>query len=478
MSTKKTKIVATLGPATTERETLKEMMIAGVNVFRINFSHADYEQVKKWVTTIHELNEDLGFHVACLADLQGPKLRVGRMAENVFLEKGAKFTFTNTHLTGDDKRAFMTYENFANDVKVGEHILVDDGKLEFKVLGTQNDTEVLTEVIREGRLSSNKGVNLPNTKVSLPALTEKDIQDAKFALSLQVDWIALSFVRSGRDLEDIHKLIESNSDTNVYRTHIISKIEKPEAVENIDEIVAKSDAIMVARGDLGVEVPFAQVPLIQKKLIKHAKKAFIPVIVATQMMESMINSQVPTRAEVSDVANAIIDGADAVMLSGETAMGAYPVQVIKTMRKVIHDVEHSELVNVHRKIPEIKGTDRDITHIICYQAIWTAERIKAKAITALTYTGYTVSLISSWRPYAQILLFSENERILRTFNLFWGVKAKYYKPADRTSERNKDVNKIAKKYCFVKEADLVVNLNATPAGEQGITNTLRISKVT
>lgn len=477
MNTKKTKIVATLGPKTKDRATLKKMMIAGVNVFRINFSHAKYEQAKEWVNNIRSLNEELGFHVACLADLQGPKLRIGKIKENIVLEKGATFIFTNTPLVGDEKKAFMTYQNFANDVKIGEHILVDDGKLELKVKKISG-TEVITEVVRGGKLSSNKGVNLPNTDISLPALTKKDIEDAKFALSLEVDWMAISFVRHAKDLEDIHDLIAKNSDIKKYRTPVISKIEKPEAVKNIHAIIAKSDGIMVARGDLGVEIPFQEVPLIQKKLIKKAKEASIPIIVATQMMESMIHSQVPTRAEVSDVANAIIDGTDAVMLSGETAAGNHPVKVIESMRKIIHSVEHTKLINIARNIPEIKNTDRDITNMICFQAIWATEQVKAKAITSLTQTGYTVALISSWRPAAQILLFSANQRLLQTFNLFWGVKGKYYVPADRTSQRNRDVNEIAKKYRFVEQGNLVVNLNATPAEKQGITNTLRISKIT
>ena len=399
------------------------------------------------------------------------------MKEGIYLKKGDTFTFTTAPLEmGTDTKTFVTYDLFPKDVKIGEAILVDDGKLEFRVVRIKNETDVVTEVIRGGALTSNKGINLPNTNISLPALTQKDIEDAKFALSLKVDWIALSFVRNVKDLDDIHTLIKENSDTTKFRTPVLAKIEKPEAVKNIKDIILKCDGIMVARGDLGVEIPFVEVPLIQKDLIKIAKKARIPVIVATQMMESMTHCQVPTRAEVSDVANAIIDGADAVMLSGETATGDYPVQVIKTMRKIIQEIEHTSYIKTPREVPKQKNTNRDITDIICYQAIWTAEQIGAKAICTLTHTGYTVSLISSWRPEAHILFFSENERALRSYNLFWGVKGKYYKPAERTSQKNKDINKIAQKNGFVNKEDLIINLNATPAGEPGITNTLRISK--
>ena len=478
LKSKKTKIVATLGPAVNNRETLKQLMISGVNVFRINFSHADYTEVTKIVKIIRELNDEMGFHVACLADLQGPKLRVGVMEEGVELAKGDVFTFTTAELpVGNKDKAFMTYKNFPVDVKVGENILVDDGKLLFEVTGTDGAENVTTKVLRGGPLKSKKGVNLPNTAISLPALTEKDIEDAKFALSLQVDWMALSFVRNPADLDDIHKLIKENSDISDYRTRVISKIEKPEAIENIDAIIANTDALMVARGDLGVEIPMAEVPLIQKMLVKKAKEAKIPVIIATQMMETMIENQVPTRAEVNDVANSIMDGADAVMLSGETSVGAFPIEVIQKMRDIITSCENSPLIQVPRVVPVLKDPKRFISNGICYHAALLAGNIDAKAISTVTYSGYTAVQISALRPNSHILAYSPNKRVLAMLNLYYGVKAKYYNNDVSTIETINEVNKIAMDYGFLKSGDHVINLNSSPVEEQGMTNTIRVSQI-
>src|SRR5690606_19066192 len=310
---KKTKIVATLGPACSTKETIKAMIDAGVNVFRINFSHADYFDIEDKVKIIRELNKEFHYNTSILADLQGPKLRVGVMKDEVVLKQGDIITFsTEEEFLGTAERVYMNYKQFPQDVNVGETIMLDDGKLIFTVLETDGLHEVKAVVVQGGPLRSKKGVNLPNTKVSLPALTEKDIKDALFAIQLKVDWIALSFVRTPEDLEDLRLLIEKHSD---HKIPIIAKIEKPEAVANINQIVSHCDGIMVARGDLGVEIPAQEVPLIQKKLVHKAKYARIPVIIATQMMESMITSLTPTRAEVNDVANSVMDGADAVMLS-------------------------------------------------------------------------------------------------------------------------------------------------------------------
>ena len=322
----KTKIVATLGPAIDTKEILTELARNGVNVFRINFSHADYDDVRRKVKIIREINAENNFNIAILGDLQGPKLRVGVMEEDVELEDGDTFTFTTEKCIGTKERAFMTYQRFPKDVKVGEHILVDDGKLMFEVISTNKQTEVVVKVIVGGALKSKKGVNLPNTAISLPALTEKDMADAVFAIDQEVDWMALSFVRTPEDLRMLRDLIAQHSD---YRIPIIAKIEKPEAVANIDALIPYCDGLMVARGDLGVEIPMQDVPLIQKKLVRRAKRARIPVIIATQMMETMIDNPVPTRAEVNDVANSIMDGADAVMLSGETSVGKHPIKVIQ-----------------------------------------------------------------------------------------------------------------------------------------------------
>jgi pyruvate kinase len=403
---KKTKIVATLGPACSTKEVIKNMVDAGVNVFRINFSHADYDDVKERINIIRGLNEEFGYTTAILADLQGPKLRVGVMKEDVVVSKGDIITFqTAEDVPGTAERVYMNYKEFPSDVNPGEKILLDDGKLMFEALETNGTTEVVCKVIQGGPLKSKKGVNLPNTKVSLPALTKKDIKDALFAIENEVDWIALSFVRTPKDLEELQDLIAKHSS---YKIPIIAKIEKPEAVENIDKIVAFCDGLMVARGDLGVEVPAEEVPLIQKKLIHRAKTARIPVIVATQMMETMITSLTPTRAEVNDVANSVMDGADAVMLSGETSVGNYPVEVIETMSKIIRSVEDSPLIQVPHNPPHVR-TKRFITKSICYHAAIMANEIKAKAISTLTNSGYTAFQISAWRPSAHILVFTSNK---------------------------------------------------------------------
>ncbi len=478
--TKKTKIVATLGPALTgNKEKLRELMISGVNVYRINFSHADYEDVTNNVNIIRELNAELDFNVAILADLQGPKLRVGVMADGVDLAPGDVFSFTTEKCEGTQEKAFMTYQRFPKDVKVGEKILVDDGKLMFEVTATNNEDLVTTKVLRGGPLKSKKGVNLPNTNVSLPALTEKDIEDAKFALGLKVDWMALSFVRNPADLDDIHKLIAENSDISVYRTRVISKIEKPEALENIDAIIANTDAIMVARGDLGVEIPMSEVPLAQKMMVRKCKEAKIPVVIATQMMETMIDNSVPTRAEVNDVANSIMDGADAVMLSGETSVGAFPNEVIQVMRQIILDVENSSLIEVPRESPK-KDTDSDraITNAICHQAALVAEDINAKVISTITNSGYTAQQISALRPKSQILAYSSDKRTLGMMNIMWGVKGRYYEPnTPFSTDIIRDVNQIAFDSGYLKDGDVVINLTSTPIMEKGDVNTLRISKV-
>lgn len=470
---KKTKIVATLGPATNTKEILTDLAKAGVNVFRINFSHADYEIVKTRIQQIKEINEEQGFNIAILADLQGPKLRVGVMEEGVVLNEGDEFIFTTEECIGTKEKAFMTYERFPKDVKKGEQILVDDGKLLFEVTDTDKESVVKTKVVVGGVLSSKKGVNLPNTNISLPALTDKDKKDAVFALSQEIDWIALSFVRTPEDLRMLRDLIAQNSE---YRVPVIAKIEKPEAVENIDALIPYCDGLMVARGDLGVEIPMQEVPLIQKGLVQRAKKARIPVIIATQMMETMITNSVPTRAEVNDVANSIMDGADAVMLSGETSVGKHPVRVIQKMTEIIVGVENSALIKVPHEAPHIR-TNRFITKSVCYHAALMAEDTDASAISTLTNSGYTAFQISAWRPRTHVLAFSTERRILGKLNLLWGVRAFYYDSDLSTDDTVEDINRIAKDKGFVKTGDLMINLTSMPAEDRGMVNTLRVSEI-
>lgn len=471
---KKTKIVATLGPACSDASVIEQMMLKGVDVFRINFSHADYTDVQKRIQTIRELNAKLNYHSSILADLQGPKLRVGVMEEGTFVNPGDQVTFsTESPFVGNAEKAYMNYQNFPKDVKAGERILLDDGKLIFEVVSTNGSTEVVTQVIQGGAFKSKKGVNLPNTDISLPALTEKDIKDAEFAISQEVDWIALSFVRNAEDVQQLQELIQKHSTSKI---PIISKIEKPEALENIEKIITYSDGLMVARGDLGVEIPAAEVPLHQKELVHLAKKARIPVIIATQMMETMIDSLTPTRAEVNDVANSVMDGADAVMLSGETSVGQYPVQVIETMSNILKSVEESVLIQVPQSPPTIR-TNRFVTKSICYHAAHIANDIQAHAISTLTNSGYTAFQISAWRPSAHVLVFTSNKKILTQLNLLWGVKAFYYDNLVSTDKTVEEVNQIAKEKGFVESGDMIVNLAAMPIQDKGMVNTLRVSVI-
>ena len=471
---KKTKIVATLGPSTSSEEIIKKMILAGVNVFRINFSHANYDEIKESIQLIRKVDKALYTNTAILGDLQGPKLRIGKIKENTEIKEGGKIIFsTDSSFEGDNNRVFMNYQNFPKDVSVGEKILLDDGKLIFEVLSSNKVNEVKAIVIQGGHLRSNKGVNLPNTKISLPALTKKDIKDAEFIFSQDIDWIALSFVRQSQDIIDLQELMKKHIDQKI---PIISKIEKPEAIENIDKIIAYSDGIMVARGDLGVEVPAQEVPLLQKQLVHLAKKARIPIIIATQMMETMIDSLTPTRAEVNDVANSVIDGADAVMLSAETSVGKYPVDVINNMADILISVENSPLIEVPQSPPKIR-TKRFITKSICYHAAKLANDITAKAICTLTNSGYTAFQISAWRPKSLVLVFTSNRRILNQLNLLWGVKTFYYNNLNSTDKTVEEINRLALEKGFVEKDDFVVNLTAMPIESKGMVNTLRVSTI-
>ena len=474
MKLNKTKIVATLGPASKSRPMLKKLIIAGVDVFRINFSHANYKETKQTVCAIRALGAELGVHPSILGDLQGPKIRLGLVKNGVFVKKDDVIEITTKEIgEGDEKRVSINYLDFPKDVNANEKILVNDGKLIFKVLITNKKDLVQAEVLQGGLLESRKGVNLPNTNLSLPALTKKDKEDALFAIKNEFDWIALSFVRSPKDVLLLQNLIAKNS---TYKIPIIAKIEKPEAIANIDEILEVADGLMVARGDLGLEIPAEEVPLNQKLLVSKAKHFRKPVIIATQMMESMIDSLTPSRAEVNDVANSIMDGADAVMLSGETSVGQFPVEVVNTMERIIRRVEDSPLIITPHKLPELKSK-RLVTKSVCFHAASVANEINASAISTLTNSGYTAWQISSWRPNVLILVFTSNKKILSQLNLLWGVKCMFYDNFVSTDDTIEEVNEIAKANGFIKNNDLVINLSAMPIFEKGEVNTLRISKI-
>ena len=477
---KKTKIIATLGPASSTKETMHNLIKAGADVFRINFSHADYELVKKNVEIIREINKEFGYSVGILGDLQGPKLRIGVVQDGSYLNPGDILTFTNEKIEGNSEKVYMTYTQFPKDVKVGERILIDDGKLVLEVVETNEKDTVKAKTIQGGPLSSKKGVNLPNTNVSLPALTEKDIEDANFMLDLEFDWIALSFVRHAQDIKDLKNLIANHPKGKTFRTPIIAKIEKPEGVKNIDEILMECDALMVARGDLGVEVPMEEVPAIQKNLVEKARTFAKPAIIATQMMETMISSLTPTRAEVNDVANSVLDGADAVMLSGETSVGKYPVDVVKNVSKIIKSIEDTTFYKSNNRPIEHEFNcvdERFITNRICMAAVRIAKSSNVQAIVTLTYSGYTAFQISSHRPNSHIIVYSSNKRVLNMLNLVWGVRAYYYDLQKSTDETIIQVNMLSWNHGYVEPGDFVINLNATPAHEGGKTNTLRLTTI-
>ena len=472
MDLKRTKIVATLGPASSSKEVIIEMHEKGLNVCRLNFSHGEHSIHQANIDMIKSVNEEIGSNLAILADLQGPKLRVGLMdGEGCEIKNGNKIIFTNEECIGTAEKVYMTYPQFAQDVKPGELILIDDGKLAVRVESTDGKSEVVAVVEHGGILKSKKGVNLPNTLISLPSLTEKDKEDLDFILTQDVEWLALSFVRSAQDITELRELIHAAGRD----IKIIAKIEKPEAIDNIDEIIDVTDAIMVARGDLGVEVPYQDVPLLQKMMVKKCLKASKPIIVATQMMESMIDGITPSRAEVNDVANAVMDGADAVMLSGETSVGKHPGLVLETMTNIVKKVEEYDDIYNHNYLP-IYREKRFISDNICVSAVNLAERVNAKAIITMTISGYTARKISSQRPRAFTYVYTSNKAILNMLNLVWGVQAFYYDNSTSTDKNIDDIKNSLMDKGVVKEGDFFINIASMPIKEKGKTNTLKLSQ--
>ena len=471
---RKTKIIATIGPAISTRPILKKIIQKGVNVCRINFSHTSHEKAREIISLIKSINQELDVHTAILADLQGPKIRIGALSKPIKIIKGEDFFITTNKL--DKKGVFVNYKNFAKDVKPKDIVLLDDGKLRLHVVSTDKKSLVKTKVVFGGILSSNKGVNLPNTRISLPCLTKKDLEDLEFVLSENISWIALSFVREAEDVLKLKRLIKKKNS----KAGVISKIEKPEAIEFIDEIISVSDGVMVARGDLGVEVPAFRVPAYQKMIVSKAVKKAKPVIIATQMLESMTENAVATRAEVNDVANAVIDGADAVMLSGETSIGKFPLQTVDTMRSIIRDIEVSDY-NFKNDFNYTKGNPgdkpRNISDAICAHATELSEQVEAKAIITMTYSGYNAIKTSSYRPSAFVYAFTNNYSILNKLSLVWGVQAYYYDRGATTDQTILETKNILKKNKQIKKGDAVISLASMPANEKGMTNMIKLSIV-
>ncbi|MBS1553534.1 MAG: pyruvate kinase [Bacteroidota bacterium] len=471
VSYNRTKIVATVGPASNNKEMLHALIKEGVDVFRLNFSHGKHEDHLKVIEYVRELNREMGTNVALLQDLQGPKIRVNDVQPGVEIKPGQEIIITTRELVGNHEIVSTSYEGLPRDVKRGDMILIDDGKIELKVMEVR-DIDVVCKVIYGGPLKPRKGINLPFSKVSAPSLTEKDLADLEFGLKHKVDWVALSFVRKATDIEILRDIINRNKSN----TRIVAKIEKPEALENIDAVIAATDAVMVARGDLGVEIWMEEVPMVQKMLVEKCNKLAKPVIVATQMMESMIENPRPTRAETNDVANAVMDGADALMLSAETAAGKYPIEVIRSMVRTISSVEKQG--NIFYRFREVDPKSATyLTDNLILTACKLAKDVNAKAIVGMTQLGYSAYKASSHRPNANIFAFTSNGNIINTMNLVWATRAYHYDKASSTDETIADVEAILKRDGHVKKGDIFIVLASMPIQERGRSNMIKVHEV-
>ena len=468
-----TKIVATIGPSSYDKGILKEMFAAGLNVVRITFSHSNHEQAIQIFNWVQELNSEEDRNVAVLGDLQGPKLRLGNVKSDQVLKRGKEITITTEECVGDTSKIYITYPDFPKDVKVGDRIMLDDGKLILKAEATNGTNEVRAKVVQGGALKSKKGVNLPNTKISLPCLTPKDLADLDCALEIGIEWIGLSFVRNVQDVKLLQRIIKDRKSP----ARVIAKIEKPEAIRQIDAIIKQSGAVMVARGDLGVEVPMERVPNLQKMITRKCIKYSTPVIIATQMMESMMDSLSPSRSDVNDVANAVHDRVDGVMLSGETSVGKYPIRVIKAMSKVVKNVENYADLEMEEFMPIDKKDGRFLSDTICYNACKIAEQVDAKAVMTMTHSGYNAFKIASFRPPSKICIFTNNRKIMNTLSLLWGVRGYYYDSFASTDDTIAEIKNIIKNKGVVQEGELVVNIASMPITEKGMTNMLKLSCV-
>jgi pyruvate kinase len=475
----RTKIIATLGPASNSFKNLQSLVKNGADVFRLNFSHGEYADKIKIMGHIREIRKKTENNIGVFGDLQGPKIRLGMIEGQQFeVKKGKTITITTQEIEGNKTIIPIVFDRFPKEVKEGDKVLIDDGKLELKVLESDNNKNVKVRILNDGIISSRKGVNLPDSHLSLPSVTKKDIEDLKFAIEQKLDWIALSFVRSAKDVMELKRLIKkfSKEKNEYHRIKVIAKIEKPQAVKNIDEIINVSDAIMIARGDLGVEMSLQEIPLIQKSIVIKCLKEARPVIIATQMMESMIENASPTRAEVTDVANAIIDGADAVMLSGETAVGKNPSKVIEVMKKIIHRIEQDPMIYYKHYVAN-PNSDTFISDAVCYNAVQLAESVGAHGIIGMTRSGYTAFMSSSSRPKAKIFVFTDNDRLLNRLSLVWGVKTIYYNNMASTDQTIFEVQKILMDKGFLKKGEIVINMASMPINHQGRTNMVKVTQL-
>lgn len=474
-ATKRTKIVATVGPACSTYDQLLELVASGVNVFRLNFSHGSHEDKAQIIDYVRKINKTEPYNIALLGDLQGPKLRVGELENGkVELIPDMEIIFTTEKVVGNSSRVYVSYPSLTTDVKVGESILLDDGKMEVRVTEIVNNTDIKVKVSYGGTLLPKKGVNLPDTALTMPSLTEKDYKDLQFIIDQKIDWVALSFVRKAEDIKQLKAIIKAQNS----KIKVIAKIEMPEALLNIRDIIIESDAIMIARGDLGVEIPIEKVPGIQKKIIEKCMHRAKPVIVATQMMESMIDKTKPNRSEATDVANAVLEGADAVMLSGETAMGNHPALVVKTMRNIILEVEKNEYqYNKHAILKPQAHSPSFLSDAICYNACKIANDVNATAIIGMTQSGYTGFMLSSYRPQAALFVFSKERTLINQLSLSWGVRAFFYDEEDSLDDIVADQIGILKERGFLKPNDVVVNTGSTPVKDHLPTNIIKISTV-
>lgn len=474
-SQKRTKIVATVGPACEAPEKLIELARAGANVFRLNFSHGTQDNKKEIIERIRSINKSQPYNIAILADLQGPKLRVGELENGeIELVEGNDLIMTTEKMTGNQSKVYVSYPHLTKDVKVDERIFLDDGKMEVKVKKILNDKEILVSITLGGQLLQKKGVNLPDSELTMPSMTEKDFADLDFIIDQNLDWVALSFVRKPKDIIELKKIIKKRNS----KIKVIAKIEMPEALKNIRDIIVESDGIMVARGDLGVELPVEQVPIIQKEVIRKCMHRAKPVIVATQMMESMMDRTKPNRSEVTDVANAVLEGADAVMLSGETAMGEYPTLVVETMSKIIMEVENNVYdYNRDDILSPQPHSPSFLSDAICYSACKLAHDTNASALIGMTQSGYTAFMLSSYRPKSPLYIFSKEKSLIGQLSLSWGVRAFFYDEEESLDDILFDQINILKERGFLKTGDVVVNTGSTPVELHLPTNVVKVSMV-